>query len=1017
MRDVDRLTEDYCREIVDSLPQSVFEADETGRLTYVNRHALEAFGYTEEEFKEGVTAFQTVIPDDRARALEYFQESLQGKSPGHEYTMIRKDGTTFPAIIYSSPIVRDGRLTGLRGLIVDIAERKATEQALRDNEYLLRSLVDNMLDATLIIDWDGTILFGNNAAAALVGLESPESGRGLNITDFLHPEHTDAAFEHLEAVKGGKEGFFAEYKVVAVTGEERWVEGLGSKIHLSGRSVDIVTLRDATARKQAEDGLREALAQYQKLFENAVEGIFQTSPRGRFVSVNPSLARMMGFASPQEMIHAFTDIGAQHYVVPEDRNRFCDHLARFGVVNGFETQVYRKDKSVIWVSISAMAVLDKKGEVQTYEGTVEDITERKQAAESLRALEELESSILSAIPHAVFGVRQRTIIFANVSVEMVFGWKPRELIGKDTRILYRTDEEYEEIGRRFYSVLESNRFYRDTFPCRHKDGRDILCMISTARIGNGLNEKKIVAIFEDTTEHRRAVAQLMESEERYRVAIEHSNDGVAIVKDSVYQYVNQRFVDLFGYEDAESIVGKEAQIVVHPDDRYKVIELCEARKHEPVNAPRRFEFQGVKRNGEIILVEASVTDVAYRGEQVFLAYLRDITEHKRTEVEKGHLEAQLRQAQKMEAIGQLAGGMAHDFNNILTAIIGYGNLLQNKMGRTNPFRSYVEQILSSAGKAANLTQSLLAFGRKQIIELRPCKIGAIIKNVEKLLKRLLTEDIELRIRHVRNEPTVMADVTQIDQVLINLCTNARDAMPQGGVLTIEISEEEIDSAFVTAHGYGAMGTYVCISVTDTGTGMDVQTREKIFDPFFTTKEVGKGTGLGLSIVYGVVKQHNGYIKVESQPRQGTAFRIYLPVVKMREEPNELSNIIPLGGTETILIGEDNEVVRGLAREVLEQAGYHVLEAQDGEDTIAKFRQFAHEINLVILDVVMPKKNGREVCDAIRSVKSNMKVLFTSGYAADVLLDKGICEENIDYIPKPLTPGELLGKVREALDRE
>ena len=268
----------YYKELVDLLPQAVFETDETGTLTFVNQQALKIFGYRAEELEEGLVAFQTVIPEERALVVEDFKESLQGKSPGHEYTMLRKDGTTFPAVVYAAPIMRDGLPKGLRGIVVDISERKKVEQVLRDNEYLLRSLVDNMLDATLIIDWDGTILFGNKAAAALVGLESPESGKGLNITDFLHPEHTDAAFEHLGLVKDGKEGFFAEYKVVTVTGEEIWLEGLGTKIQLSGRSVDIVTLRDATARKQAEQDLRETVSQYQKLFENAVEGIFQTTP-------------------------------------------------------------------------------------------------------------------------------------------------------------------------------------------------------------------------------------------------------------------------------------------------------------------------------------------------------------------------------------------------------------------------------------------------------------------------------------------------------------------------------------------------------------------------------------------------------------------------------------------------------------------------------------------------------------------------------------------------------------------
>ncbi len=335
----------------------------------------------------------------------------------------------------------------------------------------------------------------------------------------------------------------------------------------------------------------------------------------------------------------------------------------------------------------------------------------------------------------------------------------------------------------------------------------------------------------------------------------------------------------------------------------------------------------------------------------------DITEHKRTEMEKGHLEAQLRQAQKMEAIGQLAGGVAHDFNNILTAVIGYSNLLKAKMAQDDPLRSYVEHILASSGKAVNLTQSLLAFGRKQVIELKPYKVSTLIKNIEKLLIRLLTEDIELVTFFCASDPTILADPTQIDQVLINLATNARDAMPNGGQLKIEVKIAEIDRTFVASYGYGEVGKYALISVSDTGVGMDTATKEKIFDPFFTTKEVGKGTGLGLSIVYGIAKQHNGYINVESNPGRGTTFHIYLPIVKMKEEEIRPDPIAVRGGSETILIAEDNANVRQLTKEVLEQFGYTVIEAGDGEEAISKFQKSADSIDLVILDVVMQRRMG------------------------------------------------------------
>jgi PAS domain S-box-containing protein len=1002
------------KELADLLPQTVFEMDTEGRFTFVNQHALSIFGYTQEEFERGLSALAMVVPEQQELAVENLRASLKGEQFGHEYMMVRKDGGTFPALIHSTPITRDGQPVGLRGIVVDISARKIVEQALQEREQLLRSLVDNMLDATLILDWNGNILFANNAAMRLADLSSIEDEKVLNIKDFLHPDCREAAFEHLDLVNKDRGGFFGQYKIVTCKGNERWVESLGTKIQFNGSSANIVNLRDITQRKHAEQALRETVEKYRNIFENAVEGIFQSTPDGRFIDVNPALAQMMGFQSPSEMIYGFTDIAHQHYVRPQERAVYRGLLEKDGVVKGFETEVYRKDKKSIWISINARAVHDSSANILYYEGTVENITERKGVADALKALEELESSILSAIPHAVIGLKERSIIFANDSVKTVFGWTPKELIGKDTRVLYRNDEEYVEIGKRFYSALEKHQFHREEFHCRRKDGKDIVCMVSAARIGNDLTDKKIVAIYEDMTEHKQAEAQIKESEERYRVAIEHSNDGVAIVRGNVHQYVNKRFVEIFGYDQPDELLGKPLGFTIHPDDLGKVASINQGRQLGEA-VPNRYEFKGIRKDGEPVYIEASVTNVIYLGETVSLAYLRDITERKRTEMEKGHLEAQLRQAQKMEAIGQLAGGVAHDFNNILTAVIGYGNLLQAKMAQDDPLRPYVEQILASSGKAVNLTQSLLAFGRKQVIELKPYKISTLIKNVEKLLTRLLTEDIELLTFLNEVDPTIMADPTQIDQILINLATNARDAMPNGGHLKIAVRLAEINGAFIAARGYGEVGKYALMSVTDTGVGMDSKTREKIFDPFFTTKEVGKGTGLGLSIVYGIVKQHNGYINVDSEPGHGTTFHIYFPIVKMKEEETKTDSGAVKGGSETILIGEDNESVRQLAKEVLEQFGYTVIEARDGEDAISKFERFSKEVDLVILDVVMPKKNGREVFEAIKAISPNIKAFFMSGYTADILSDKGMHEQKLDCVPKPLSPQELLNKVRAVLD--
>jgi signal transduction histidine kinase len=392
----------------------------------------------------------------------------------------------------------------------------------------------------------------------------------------------------------------------------------------------------------------------------------------------------------------------------------------------------------------------------------------------------------------------------------------------------------------------------------------------------------------------------------------------------------------------------------------------------------------------------------------YLMVCEDMTELKR-------LEDRLRQSQKMEAIGNLAGGVAHDFNNILTTIMGYASLVQQEVGDNARARSHVEQILSASQKAANLTQSLLAFSRHRTVSLRPLNLNESLRSAEKLLKRLLTEDIDFRLTLTDRDTTILADATEIDQILFNLVSNARDAMAQGGRLTIETGIFEVDSQFVKSHGFGQPGRYVSLAVSDTGMGMDEATQERMFDPFFTTKEIGKGTGLGLATVYGIVSQHNGYITVYSEPGRGATFRIFFPLAQPAAKEEEPAVIDVKGGSETILIAEDNESVMNLIKEILRRYGYHTLEARDGEKAVEVFRENGG-IDLVILDSVMPGKNGREACEDIKRIDPGIKVLFISGHTRDTRLDKGIADEEVDFLPKPLSPTKLLQTIREILDR-
>jgi signal transduction histidine kinase len=396
---------------------------------------------------------------------------------------------------------------------------------------------------------------------------------------------------------------------------------------------------------------------------------------------------------------------------------------------------------------------------------------------------------------------------------------------------------------------------------------------------------------------------------------------------------------------------------------------------------------------------------------------RELEERKRAEEEQARLQEQLRQSQKMEAVGLLAGGIAHDFNNLLMAIVSYGGILQMKMTDDDPLRPNVDNMLDVVDRAAGLTQGLLAFSRKQVINLRPVNLNEIIGKTEKFLARIIGEDIEFQTTFREDPLVVTADSGQIEQVLMNLATNARDAMPQGGSLSIITESTEIDSGYIKAHGYGEPGRYALLSVIDSGTGMDAATTKRIFEPFFTTKEVGKGTGLGLAVVYGIVKQHGGYINVYSEQGSGTTFRICLPLLKGGEHAGvkPTSRPKPTGGTETILLAEDDEELRQLAKYILTEFGYTVIEAVDGEDAVSRFTEHRERIQLLLLDLIMPKKKGNDACDEIRKMGSDVPAIFISGYPRDVLQGKGFLEEGCELIMKPVNPQNLLRTIRAVLD--
>ncbi|MFZ3136677.1 MAG: PAS domain S-box protein [Thermodesulfovibrionales bacterium] len=496
----------------------------------------------------------------------------------------------------------------------------------------------------------------------------------------------------------------------------------------------------------------------------------------------------------------------------------------------------------------------------------------------------------------------------------------------------------------------------------------------------------------------------------FRATFEQAAVGVAHMRpDGRFLMVNQKMCDIVGYT-REELLDKIFQEITYPYDLTADLENVRKVLADEIKT-YSMEKRYIRKNGSLIWVNLTVSLVRdLQGSPVyFISVVEDISEHKK-------LEEQLFQAQKMEAIGQLAGGIAHDFNNLLTAVIGYGNLLKAEVTKDEEASSYVNQILSAAERAAVLTNELLTFSRKQIISPQPVDMNNTIREVEKLLSRIIGEDIELTTILADKDLTITADSTQIEQVLLNLATNARDAMPDGGSIIISTDRVELGMEFIKVYGYGKPGSYALIAFEDTGTGMDERTKERIFEPFFTTKEVGKGTGLGLAMVYGIIKQHEGYINAYSEPGKGTTFKIFLPLIQAKAEDKQTAEVFPVrAGTETILIGEDDIYVRKFIKEMLLKNGYAILEAVDGEDAVKVFNENQNEIHLVILDVIMPKKNGKDVYNEIKKMNSGMKVFFISGYSSDIIHKRGILEENLDIISKPIMPDELLAKVRKILD--
>lgn len=633
---------------------------------------------------------------------------------------------------------------------------------------------------------------------------------------------------------------------------------------------------------------------------------------------------------------------------------------------------------------------------------------RKRSEAALAASEAHYRTILENVADAVFVMDAAgRFLDVNPAATALTGYSREELLRQsvlDTTLA----EDLSSVSDRIagYAGGRLKTFERRMV---HKDGRVLLVEGSPIRLPDG----RILTTARDVTERRRHEEQIQESEQRFRELAETVREGFLVIDPAsgLAQYVNPAYEEIFEQSRAYAYRTPNAwRERIHPEDLQAVLGL----RNESM---RTGEFGGavfriIRADGSIRWIRGRATPVRDAAGQIsrLVGIAEDITDLKRTE-------AQFFEAQKMEAVGRLAGGVAHDFNNVLTAILGYVELLDGSMTTEDPRREDLAEIRTAGNRAAGLTRQLLAFSRHQVLQLTVLQPNDVIVNLEKMLHRLIGEDVELRVVLAPDAGNARADTGQLEQVIVNLVVNARDAMPNGGNLTVETANVDLTEDYAESHQEVAPGRYLMVAVTDTGEGMSAQTQARIFEPFFTTKEKGRGTGLGLSTVYGIVRQSGGHIWVYSEPGRGTTFKIYLPRVDVPVEPLALISQDPatLTGTETVLLAEDDDQLRRLCRGLLARLGYEVLEAASAEAALVLAHESRQPIALLITDVVMPGASGPTLAGRLLDLRPGTKVLFMSGYTGDAIVQHGMLQAGLSYLQKPFSPSDLARRVRQVLD--
>jgi two-component system, cell cycle sensor histidine kinase and response regulator CckA len=1006
-----RESEERFRNLFENSIEAVLTVDIRGTITSANQAFSEMSGYTVDELI-GKNYRELITKEDVQRTFEAYNRLYRTGEPIRDMisSRVHKNGEIRTAQSYVNVIRKSNEIVGFQATIRDITEKQKMEAALIESEQRLKLAVEAAQIG--LWDWDmpSDRVIRSEWWFRMLDYQPDEVELTVEAwSSLVHPDDLATSDKAVNEHLAGKTPFYqTEYRMRAKSGNYKWILDRGQVISRddAGRPLRALgTHMDITERKRTEEVLHESEIFLKETQKIARLGGWKANPHTDYLEWTDGVYDII--EAPYDYKPGLTE-GMKYYpaeYIPVIKEKVSNCLET-GEPFLIEVEVITETGRRLWTEVRGLAPVTE-GERSYVIGTFQDTTERKKTIDAIKESEERYRSLFAnSIEAAHITDLNGKIVVANGAFQAISGYSGEELIGMSYRKVL--DPENADKVRKAYLHL-----YNTAEPIKNliydfitKDGSR---RTVEAYVNNLYYEGKIVGFqgtFRDITERKRAETALRISEEKYRNVIENAQEAIIIIVDGVIQYANPMTEKLTGYT-LDELKSKTITEMIYPENHEGMMkEYLRKLSGDPLTYPSEFRY--ITKDGEIRWYDAIAMAISWEGKSAILTFARDITDRK-------NLEKQLMQSQKMEAIGSMAGGIAHNFNNILVGIMGYSEYLLNKRDEDDPEYKALKTIFDGAIKASQLTRQLLNLTRAGEYQLKRCDLNSIIDKVIPLVMGTFNKSIDVRTKLGMNLPSFNADSSHLEQCLLNLCINARDAMPSGGSLLIETCMKDLDEAFIRAHIGSQTGKHLVLTVSDTGVGMSQEVRDHIFEPFFTTKLEQEGTGMGLATVYGTVKKHRGFITVYSEPGEGTTFRLYFPVTRATSaEAQSEDTIKESRGHETILIIDDELDVREIWAEYLRNIGYSVILAENGEQGISLFSENKDTIDLIILDVIMPKMGGKDALNRIKEIDPDTKILIASGYSENGKAGEIITDDVDGFIQKPTTLRELSEKVSRVL---